>query len=794
MCVMLTACAHMGKKSQPADTVDSPSLGIGVRVVRVPEGVQDKGLAYGLEIVSIRAGSSAQEAGLRIDDIIIGYDSNTTSGKSKRELSKSFQDHVTSKKQVGEKLHLTLLRVTTDMSGEKNGKMIGIADREALDYLLFNQSPGERLVISIDKQIVPVIVDAVLQPFPYFQQKNPLKNHQLFPEYEELADAFTQLTDSLIAEFEITDQYDDILHGYAEDELWDDGFRLDLFRYLHRDPIKLPLIADGITTALEEHANAVNLPGLIQATALLLDEGVEASQIQTLYPGSRDTAAHFQFVKTTINSARHHRNLAFSKLTASERQFLTRHLEGFVAGLIASSVGPEKDDEPEMQNNLRIMRLAHHVDYTELLKSAMLLGALGDKEWLSGFETSLADFHPEASIAVKGVQGEVLYFEDTPFGQMVVGGRGVNRYDLDAAVIIDLGGSDFYANAAAAGTPHSPVSLVIDFNGDDQYGATAPVSQGAGFLGTGILIDVRGDDIYAATALSQGAGLMGIGILADYGGNDQYFGQELTQGIGFWGLGLLLDVSGGDRYHSHLFAQGVGGPKGAGLLMDVKGGDAYNAFGKYQSTYGSRGIFSGFSQGFGFGFRGYTSGGIGALIDSSGQDRFQAGNFSQGGGYFFGLGILKNSDDDDDVYVGSRSGQGFSAHSALGILIDDGGNDHYSGQVGALQGAAWDKGAAALIDKSGDDLYRADLQFFSQAAAAHNGFAIFIDQSGTDEYFFQNENKIGGNHYHGGSSFSFFIDNGGEPDRYNGRLEKNNTATLSGEYGIMSDLDHDIRP
>ena len=65
LCLILAACAHMGKEGGPGDTAESPSLGIGVRTVRVPKGFQDKGVSHALKIVSVRTGSSAQAAGLR---------------------------------------------------------------------------------------------------------------------------------------------------------------------------------------------------------------------------------------------------------------------------------------------------------------------------------------------------------------------------------------------------------------------------------------------------------------------------------------------------------------------------------------------------------------------------------------------------------------------------------------------------------------------------------------------------------------------------------------------------------
>ena len=148
------------------------------------------------------------------------------------------------------------------------------------------------------------------------------------------------------------------------------------------------------------------------------------------------------------------------------------------------------------------------------------------------------------------------------------------------------------------------------------------------------------------------------------------------------------------------------------------------------------------------------------------------------------MGIIRNFGAGDDSYTASRYGQGASAHSAAGILIDDGGNDEYNGYHIALQGAAWDLGMAALVDKNGNDKYHG-ANGFSQAASSHNGMAFFIDDAGIDQYF-GDQAQAENNDYHGGSSLSFFIDGGGDHDIYSSGL--NNSVTTHGEYGIRSDL------
>ena len=104
------------------------------------------------------------------------------------------------------------------------------------------------------------------------------------------------------------------------------------------------------------------------------------------------------------------------------------------------------------------------------------------------------------------------------------------------------------------------------------------------------------------------------------------------------------------------------------------------------------------------GLRGIASGGIAFMLDNKGKDRYEAGHFSQGGGYYFGWGILINKGDEDDLYIGSRYNQGFTAHQAAGYFYEQGGNDIYRSYSVSL-GMAWDQSVVVFIDEKGDDKF-----------------------------------------------------------------------------------------
>jgi hypothetical protein len=298
-------------------------------------------------------------------------------------------------------------------------------------------------------------------------------------------------------------------------------------------------------------------------------------------------------------------------------------------------------------------------------------------------------------------------------------------------------------------------------------------------------VDLAGNDSYVSTRFGQGCGFFGIGMLYDHSGDDIYRGLEMNQGVGHWGAGILADLKGNDRYESHDTSQGVGLSGGLGLILDAEGNDRYYCKGTEPTGYGnSPGVFEGWGQAMGVGYRPYASGGIGIILDLAGEDRFEAGNFCQGGGYFYAFGLLANLGADDDNYIGSRYAQGFGCHQATGALIEEGGNDLYQTRQFVAQGLAWDEATALFLDEAGDDRYEGG--GFSHGASAMNGWALFIDKQGKDTYLYTDQARAGGNSYHGGKSLSFFVDAGGQEDSF--QKKPNSGIVTGGDNSIFVDL------
>lgn len=136
---------------------------------------------------------------------------------------------------------------------------------------------------------------------------------------------------------------------------------------------------------------------------------------------------------------------------------------------------------------------------------------------------------------------------------------------VSEALLLDLAGNDKYGVLETPDVaPPRPPEL------DDKLRETDPligdadctkdkvvrriVLQGAGFEGTGMLIDAQGNDIYTAKTASQGSGHVGgVGVLRDLAGNDRYLAIRSSQGFSLIGaLGLLADDGGNDTHDFYM--------------------------------------------------------------------------------------------------------------------------------------------------------------------------------------------------------------------------------------------------
>ena len=140
------------------------------------------------------------------------------------------------------------------------------------------------------------------------------------------------------------------------------------------------------------------------------------------------------------------------------------------------------------------------------------------------------------------------------------------------------------------------------------------------------------------------------------------------------------------------------------------------------------------AQGCGFGLRlkPYLAGGVGVLVDATGDDRYKCGVFGQGVSYWFALGMLVDLAG-NDTYEGVYYCQGTSAHSGVGALCDLDGDDRYEATMNSSQGQGHDYSIGLLRDVRGNDRYTCGGG--NALGSGHwSGIGIFWDSAGDDHY------------------------------------------------------------
>lgn len=329
----------------------------------------------------------------------------------------------------------------------------------------------------------------------------------------------------------------------------------------------------------------------------------------------------------------------------------------------------------------------------------------------------------------------------TAYGDIVIGGAGDDVHRGDAFLVLDVGGNDSYTGRVATPPdPRRPVSIVIDLAGDDRYGgpdATASVACGLG--GTGLLIDRAGNDLYQAKQGGIGAGVFGMGLLLDQAGDDRYhLGKTIGIGAAYFGVGVVSDLAGNDEYRAVAVSMGFGGTFGFGAVIEREGNDDYKTADEGNPSVAWGGKTVSLSLGCGYGRRAdygdghLQGGGIGAVVDGRGDDRYHSSIFTMGSGYWWGFGIMEDRAG-NDTYRCTHYSLGSGAHFALGSFVDLAGDDRYNDRPDAVErwGALGRDGSiATCFDGGGNDVW-------GNLTGGHsdlNSLSVFWDRDGNDIY------------------------------------------------------------
>ena len=415
----------------------------------------------------------------------------------------------------------------------------------------------------------------------------------------------------------------------------------------------------------------------------------------------------------------------------------------------------------------------------------------------AGAEIAAAFEDIKPDLAAFSDAGNYSFSWTTPIGKVVIKGNGDDTWaDDDYLLALDVGGNDTY-NGSIAGNNSlaNSVSMAIDFSGNDHYGdATTVTAQGAAYVGIAALWDYSGDDVYTGDLYSQGSAYFGCGFLIDSAGIDHYNGDQIAQGSGYWGgTAFLFDEAGNDRYYSFQFSQGFGYVRSGGALIDASGDDEYVADDtdiRYPSAQ-TQDHNASLSQGMGFGYRNdptYFAGGIGALVDMGGIDKYSCGVFGQSCAFMYSTGILRDYGPGNDTFYGIWYVQSATAHMGVTYLANDEGNDTYECTMNVGQGGGHHYSHSWFFDYAGDDIYTAP--GISLGGGNDCGLGVFIDYDGLDTYHSTSSSSVGGANYSttfNHNSYGVFVDDGGDVDTYDKPICLNDDTWHDGSIGGGAD-------
>lgn len=727
---------------------------LGVRLLAHSAGI-------GLDVPS--PGSPAERAGLRRGDVIVSAAGVDFSGAYEAR-EKRFRERL-SKAKPGETLALEVLRRVVDKQSFYNGKPVPSLGLVVPERFLVRKGGEVALRASARDETLAIAVELGTAPDERPLEPGPPAD-RVFP--GGVPGAFEPAR-ALIADQGAAPALAELTRALARERPPDQRFRLARQRFALEHPLQLP----GIARALAADLSVARPGAALAAAGVWGDAVVGAAPRVKLGPKGLTLDQRIQEVLDVLARAKRHLDRALARLTPEEQDYIAAH-EVNLSRTLARHIYVHHDvAAAAAPAHFELVRLLEKVDRAELNRAAAVLAAF--------VEDARGAFREDLARELKVPELR----RDTPFGPLYIGGPGHNWYHEDAAVIVDLGGADFYThNAGGARGRARPLALVIDFEGDDAYESTTDWCQGAGLLGVGVLADLGGHDAYLGSRWCQGAGLAGVGILFDVDGNDSHHAQDFGQGVAFAGTGLLIDVAGTDTYDAARFAQACALPGGVAALIDGEGRDTYFAKARYQTSYGDRGLFDAYSQGCALGLREIAAGGIAALVDGGGDDRYEGGHFSQGGGYYHGFGLLADAAG-DDWYMGSRYAQAWAAHAAVGCLEDRAGNDRYGTRQCVAQGIAWDHCVVAFLDRGGDDVYEGG-DVSSQGYAAYSSFSLFFDEAGNDIYRYADGPGTTGPNDPPAPSLAVFVDGGGK-DTYPPRAPGEGRAAKRGQVGLFLD-------
>ncbi len=785
----IAGCTHF----QPTPTKDvsdfgKPSLGLQFadKVEEIPSLAKTE-FRWGLKILTVFPFFPAEKAGLESGDELIALNGQSLQGLKTSDVVEKIQNS-----NIGEKLNFKILRWKIQGESQLQGqplKKLGPGEWPALsDIRNLDVSQTELLARwSFQSEIIDILISVEAKKWSYGDREFQARPFS-FPsiqgsEFHKFIDA--ALARQLNSEKNYSDSQD-LMKRLSSLSDFVDRRRLPLVTQLFREPWSLLDLKLALVEAFRECQKG---PGsglscsnsFIELSGLPIGSGELMSDLQSSTSGSffgkqnydtirrdvkkisrpqrsslmqlRSPADFLQKVVRAQSESQKKIESALQNLSQAEREYLKSHWQDLPQKLSEGIYIHEDGREDRKLRDEKLAQIIQKVRLPEILQSLLPLANVFSFQNIQQLQKMAKENRQDKNSIVAELKVDNRYY-------LIAGAidNDYNQYkDKDIAFVLDLGGNDFYPDVSGD---------ILDLSGNDRYESSRSWEFSAAVLSAKWVEDFAGNDIYICSEGCLGASFAGASFFHDHRGHDIYRSHRWSQAASFSGFSFFIDAEGNDSYEINMMGQGFAVAGGLAFQVDQAGNDRFYCKGSNASSYGDKGEFDGWCQGMGLGIRQFASGGWGLLLADGGDDSFEAGTFSQGGGYFFGLGSLIKLGQGNDLYRGSRYTQGFSAHQAIGIFYDEEGDDRYESPSFVGQGMAWDLSLTYFEDGKGNDIYKTCEHCLG--VGSQNSLAIFRDLEGSDSYLGRHlpyqEKRY--NDYHGGQSLGIFLDEGSAVDKY----------------------------
>ena len=405
--------------------------------------------------------------------------------------------------------------ITPGGIGEKEGLQTGDILIETSPYSSVTSRPGDPITLKVWFPAENTVREIATVMPQYYQIKfEPYTEPAGAAEFAVLPFPDREIYGSFLEQEPLKTNFADLRQRLTDIDSLVDAYRLPVFRYLIRNPFRLEQVSrswTGKISAVKDWHELLPLGRYMLEFSAPEVSDPAAEWLQN-HPLPGEDASAEEIVNFYIDILRRCKELhqhAWSGISAEEMEFVRRNRHNALESICRYHMLSYDSDTESVYRTLEVFSILNRIDQPALFEQAQTAALLGNKTLLDRLQNIFA-----------GGRG-ILYKQESDAGTVIICGGGNDYHTANAALLIDLGGSDIYLNNQATPVPGNfSTSVFIDCGGDDYYSSTDGTGQGCGDLGVGILIDLAGNDTYTGIEMMQGSSFGGIGVLYDAAGND----------------------------------------------------------------------------------------------------------------------------------------------------------------------------------------------------------------------------------------------------------------------------------